>query len=194
MNNSQLYNQNNKETNLELLSKEKFKRITLSFYKYIKIKNIDELRNDLFLNFNKIGILGRVYIANEGINAQISIPENNIEKFKLNLHSYLPFKNIQFKFAVIDGISFIKLTIKIKNEIVAYKMPLTQYDLSKTGKHLKSKAFNNAIDQGAIVVDMRNYYEGEIGRFKNAIIPDVERSQELLPEIKKYYQIIKMIK
>ena len=75
------------------------------FYSQIK-PNIFNLSN------NKIGILGRVYIANEGINAQISIPENNIEKFKLNLHSYLPFKNIQFKFAVIDGISFIKLTIK----------------------------------------------------------------------------------
>ena len=60
MKNSQLHNQNNKEKNLELLSKEKFKRITLSFYKYIKIKNIDELRNELFLNFNKIGILGGV--------------------------------------------------------------------------------------------------------------------------------------
>ena len=185
MKNSQLHNQNNKEKNLELLSKEKFKRITLSFYKYIKIKNIDELRNELFLNFNKIGILGRVYIANEGINAQISIPENNIEQFKLNLSSYLPFKNIPFKFAVIDGISFLKLTIKLKNEIVAYKISSNQYDLAKTGKPLKSQAFNNAIDQGAIVVDMRNYYEGEIGRFKNAIIPDVERSQELLPEIKK---------
>ena len=185
MNNKQLYNQNNKEQNLDLLKREKFERITLSFYKYIKIDNLEQLRDSLFLNFNELKILGRIYIATEGINAQVSIPEHNLDMFKTKLNSYSSFNNIPFKFAVIEGLSFLKLTIKIKKEIVAYKIPANQYDLSKTGKHLKSDDFNQAIDDGAIIIDMRNYYEGEIGKFENAIIPDVERSQELLPEIKK---------
>ena len=185
MNNKLLYNQNNKEHNLDLLKREKFERITLSFYKYIKIDNLEQLRDNLFLNFNELKILGRIYIANEGINAQVSIPEHNLDMFKTKLNSYSSFNNIPFKFAVIEGLSFLKLTIKIKKEIVAYKIPANQYDLSKTGKHLKSDDFNQAIDDGAIIIDMRNYYEGEIGKFENAIIPDVERSQELLPEIKK---------
>lgn len=185
MNNKLLYNQKNKAQCEEDLSKENFKRITLSFYKYVELSDIENLRDELFVKFNEIGILGRVYIASEGINAQISIPEHNLNSFKKIIFSFKEFEKIQLKIAVIEGTSFLKLTIKIKQEIVAYKIPRDEYNINKTGNHLNSLDFNNAIKDGAIVVDMRNYYEGEIGKFENAIIPDVERSQELLPEVKR---------
>ena len=185
MNNKTLYNQNNKQECLKLLNNEKFSRETVSFYKYSKLENLTKIRNELFLSFNELKILGRIYLAKEGINAQVSIPKQNIDEFKKILHSYKPFKKLSFKKAYVEGLSFLKLTIKIKNEIVAYKISEKEWDLSKTGKHLNAKEFNNAIDDGAIIIDMRNYYEGEIGKFENAIIPDVERSQDLLPEVKK---------
>ena len=128
------------------------------------------------------------YLAKEGINAQISIPQNQLENFKKNIYSYNFFKNMQLKLAVEEGISFLKLTIKIKSEIVAYKVPENKYNMNIVGKHLNYKEFNEAIDRGAVTVDMRNYYEGEIGKFENAIIPDVDRSQDLLPEVKKLLQ------
>ena len=84
-----------------------------------------------------------------------------------------------------EGRSFYKLNIKIKDEIVAYKVNSDEYDMNNVGRHLSYKEFNNAIDEGAIVVDVRNYYEGEVGKFKNAIVPDVDASIELLPEIKR---------
>ena len=84
-----------------------------------------------------------------------------------------------------EGNSFYKLIVKIKNEIVAYNISNKEYNIKKIGKHLDYEEFNKSIDNGAIVLDMRNYYESEIGRFKNAIIPDVERSQELLPAVKE---------
>ena len=180
-----LYNQKNKQELLSDLKKENFQRITLSFYKYIKLKNLEKLRDDLFLEWKKMGILGRIYIAYEGINAQISISENNINLFKKSLDQISPFKNIPFKFAIQEGLSFLKLTIKIKKEIVAYRIPENEYDMSKTGKHLNYKEYNQAIDDGATIVDMRNYYEGEVGKFQGAIIPDVDTSMELLPEVKK---------
>ena len=185
MNNKLLYNQNNREECKKRLSKEKFNRITLSFYKYINLSNLEDLRDEIFLKLNDLKTLGRIYIAEEGINAQISIPESNLDNFTKVFYSYKDFKNIPFKIAVIDGTSFLKLTIKIKKEIVAYKIDENEFDINQTGKHLNSNEFNKAIDNGAIIVDMRNYYEAEIGKFENAIIPDVERSQELLPEIKK---------
>ena len=184
MKNKDLYNQKNKEELLEKLNKESFSRVTLSFYKYIKLNNLENLRNELFLEWDKMNILGRVYLATEGINAQISIPEHNLNLFKKNINNNI-FKNIKLKFAIQEGISFLKLTIKVKDEIVAYKIPDSEYNINKVGKHLNYLEYNNAIDEGATIVDMRNYYEGEVGKFAGAIIPDVDTSMELLPEVKK---------
>ena len=185
MKNKYLYNQKNKEQLLQELEKESFKRVTLSFYKYVPLKNIEQLRDFLFLEWNKLKVLGRVYLSKEGINAQVSIPENNLNTFKSSINSKKSFKNAPLKYALQDGISFLKLTIKIKDEIVAYKISKSEYDMNNVGEHLNYKEYNKAIDDGATVIDMRNYYEGEVGKFKNAIIPDVDTSRDLLPEVKK---------
>ena len=185
MSKAALYNKKNKEQLLNDLKEETFDRITVSFYKYTHLNNLDQLRDTLYENWAKLKILGRIYIANEGINAQISMPDYNIDIFKDYMSSYEQFKDLKYKIAVQEGLSFLKLAIKIKNEIVAYKIPANQYNMDKVGNHLNYKQFNKAIDNGAIIIDMRNYYEGEIGKFKDAIIPDVDRSQDLLPEIKK---------
>ena len=185
MNFKELYNQKNKKELLEKLEAEDFNRKTISFYKYIKLNDLHELRDSLYLQWEKLNILGRVYIAPEGINAQISIPDNNFKPFKQGLESVPFLKNVLLKNAIIDGISFLKLVIKVKNEIVAYGLENYEYDINNTGTHLNYKAFNQAIDEGAIVVDVRNYYEGEVGKFENAITPNISRSKELLPEIKR---------
>ena len=183
-----LYNQKNKDELMKILVEEEFNRLTVSFYKYIKLNKLDILRDELFLSWRKLNILGRVYIANEGINAQISIPENNLPEFKKIIHAYKDFKNIPIKIAVEEGLSFYKLTIKIKNEIVAYKIPEKEYNINKRGKHLNYKEYNKAIEEGAIIIDIRNHYESEVGKFKNAITPDIDKSEDLLPEIKKILQ------
>ena len=185
-----LYNKKNKEQLIKQLKKENFDRLTLSFYRYVNInKNLNELRDHLYEKWSQINILGRIYIAKEGINAQISIPENKLTKFETDLNSYKEFKNMKLKFAVEEQISFYKLIIKVKNEIVAYKIKKDEYDINKTGKHLDAKEFNELMSQeNSIVVDMRNHYESEVGKFENAICPDVDTSEELLPETKKVLQ------
>ena len=185
MNFKDLYNQKNKNELLQKIENEAFDRITLSFYKYTKLKNLETLRDDLYLKWGKLNILGRVYIAPEGINAQISIPENLLSDFKNELKNTAFLNDINLNNAVLDGLSFLKLVIKVKKEIVAFGLKDNDYDINKTGHHLGYNEFNKSIGEGAIIVDVRNYYEGEVGKFENAIIPDVSRSQELLPEIKK---------
>tara|TARA_B100002052_G_scaffold217015_1_gene199015 strand:+ start:16 stop:1077 length:1062 start_codon:yes stop_codon:yes gene_type:complete len=183
---TELYNKKNKEQLIDELNKEEFKRITLSFYKYVKIKNLNELRDQLYESWKKLSILGRIYIAKEGINAQISVPEHNMLKFKKNLNEISFFKYIPFKIALDQKKSFYKLIIKVKSEIVAYGISTNDFDLKKTGTHLDAKKFNEMIDQpDTIVVDMRNHYESEVGKFEKAICPDVDTSKELLKETKK---------
>ena len=183
---TQLYNKKNKEQLIDDLHRETFKRTTLSFYKYVKLSKLNNLRDILYKSWSELNILGRIYIANEGINAQISIPEHNLIKFKNNLNQYSFFKNIPFKFALEQNQSFYKLIIKVKNEIVSFGISIEDYDLKKTGTHLNAKKFNEMADKkDTVIVDMRNHYESEVGKFDNAICPDVDTSKELLKETKK---------
>ena len=184
--NSHLYNKKGKK-DLEVdLKNETFDRITLSFYKYVKLKQLDIFRDKLYKNLINLNVLGRVYISEEGINAQISIPEDRYANFTQYIYSYKEFKNLQIKRAIQEGHSFYKLIIKVKSEIVAYRINKNSYDMNKVGKHLDPIEFNEELSMpDSIIVDMRNHYESEVGHFKNAIIPDIDRSQDLLKEVKR---------
>ena len=180
------YNKLNREAGEKKLAEENFNRITLSFYKYVIIRNARELRNELFVNWNKLNVLGRVYLAEEGINAQISIPKYLFSSFKRHLKSITYFKNIPLKIALEEPVfSFYKLTIKVRKQIVADGLSIDNYDITNVGNHLNAKQWNEAIDKGATVVDMRNHYESEIGHFKSAILPESETFREELPMVEE---------
>ena len=180
-----LYNKINSEELKFALANEPFERITASFYKYVDISVPNELRDELYEVWNQMGVFGRVYIADEGINAQVSNPQQNWEMFKDSVRNNVLFRDVKIKKAIQEGSSFYKLKIKVRKELVAYDVPKESYDMRKVGKHLTASEYNLALNrEDSTVVDMRNYYESEIGRFENAIIPDVETSKELLPEVK----------
>jgi len=177
----------NKEELKEKLQAEKIKRITISFYKYVKISNPEELRDKLYQEWSNLEVFGRIYLAKEGINAQFNVSEKNFNKFKNQLYSYKEFEDIPFKIAVEDdGKSFYKLTIKVKDKIVADGLDDSTFDVTNTGKHLTAKEFNEAMkDPDTIVVDMRNQYESEVGHFEGAICPDADTFREELPMVKE---------
>ena len=181
-----MFNKLSKQQCIELLNKEDFKRKTISFYRYTVIENPQKIRDELYNDWIKLKVLGRIYLSTEGINAQLSVPVHNFKEFSLQLEKYIFFKGIKFKIAIEDdGRSFFKLTIKVRNQIVADGLPKNEYDVTNVGKHLDAQEWNKAIEDGAIIVDMRNHYESEIGRFKGAICPDVETFKEELPKTKK---------
>ena len=184
-----LYNQKDRPQLKAELAAEKFTRMTCSFYRYVNIDNPNALRDELYKEWIELNVLGRVYIAEEGINAQISIPAPKFDTFIELLNKRVYLADMPIKHAVEEGKSFIKLAIRVKKEIVAYNVPEDEYNMSEVGTHLNASDFNKALESpDTVVVDMRNYYESEVGHFHNAILPDVERSQELLPEVKKLLQ------
>ena len=184
-----LYNQKDRPQLKAELAAEKFTRMTCSFYRYVNIDNPNALRDELYKEWIELNVLGRVYIAEEGINAQISIPAPEFDTFIRLLNKRIYLVDMPIKHAIEEGQSFIKLAIRVKKEIVAYNVPEDEYNMSKVGTHLNASEFNKALESpDTIVVDMRNYYESEVGHFHDAILPDVERSQELLPEVKKLLQ------
>lgn len=158
-------------------------RTTVSFYKYHKIEDPQTFRDNLFIEWRKLNVLGRIYIASEGINAQLSVPTELFESFKKELYTIDFLNNIRLNIAVDDnGKSFFKLAIKVRIKIVADGISDPTFDVSKIGKHLKAEEYNALTEQKDItIIDMRNHYESEVGHFENAVLPDVDTFRQQLP-------------
>ena len=181
----ELYNKISTQERRILIEAENTGRITLSFYKYNKILNPKLFRDYLFFHWNSMDILGRIYIAHEGINAQLSLPAFKFKKFRSFLDEITFLKGVRLNIAVEQNDeSFLKLTIKIKDKIVADGLDDSSFDVNQNGTHVNAKRFNELLaEEGTFCLDMRNHYESEIGHFKGALTPDVDTFRESLPYI-----------
>ena len=189
----QLYNTLSAEERAQLIEQAGEKRLTLSFYAYAHIEDPQKFRDDLFRAWNALDALGRIYVAHEGINAQMSVPSQHFDAFRDTLEVYDFMQGIRLNVAVEqDDFSFLKLTIKVRKKIVADGLDDASFDVTNKGVHLKAKEFNEILeDPNTIVVDFRNHYESEIGHFTGAITPDVDTFRESLPIINEKLQAYK---
>ena len=172
----QLYNKLSAKERAELIEKAGKDRLTISFYKYHHIANTTIFRNFLYVLWDEQEVLGRIYVAKEGINAQLSVPADNFNDFKEKLDEISFLENVRLNVAVEhDNKSFLKLKVKVRNKIVADGLEDDSFDVTDIGIHVKADRFNELIeDPNTVLVDMRNHYESEIGHFKNALTPDVD--------------------
>ena len=179
-----LHNKLNRAEAEKILAVEKFNRLVISFYRYVEIENAKVLRDLLFEEWSKLNVLGRVYLASEGINAQVSIPEPLLSSFRDLVDSVALLKGVAFNFGVEKSkLSFYKLAIKVKKQIVADGLKEVDFDLNNAGKKLSALDWNKKMDDGAIVIDMRNHYESEVGHFNGAVLPQSVTFKEELPMV-----------
>jgi UPF0176 protein len=183
MKNPRLHNKVNRSVLLDKIKNDTRPRTTISFYKYAKIGNPNLFRNHLFILLDAINTLGRIYVSYEGINGQISIPSENETLLREALNTIDFLINCRFNYAIEDnGKSFFKLTIKVRDKIVADGLDDSTFDVTDIGIHLKANEFNELSKHpDTVIVDMRNHYESEVGHFIGAITPDVETFREELP-------------
>ena len=183
----QLYNTLSAKDRAALIEEAGQERLTISFYKYAHIANVAIFRNHLFIHWNGLDVLGRIYVAHEGINAQLSVPADNFNAFKRHLDSILFLENVRLNIAIEqDNLSFLKLKVKVRKKIVADGLNDETFDVTNKGIHVNAQKFNELIeDPDTVLVDMRNHYESEIGHFKNAITPDVDTFRDSLDIIEK---------
>ncbi len=166
------------------LAREGKPRTTLSFYRYVRLEAVDELRDTLYAEWNALGVLGRIYIAPEGINAQVSVPAEMLDAFRRDLDNRSAFAGVPWKIAVEDdGKSFLKLMIKVKKKIVADGLADEAFDVTDVGKHLDAASFNHRMEEGALVIDMRNNYESAIGHFEGAYLPKADTFRGAIEEV-----------
>ena len=183
----QLYNKLSAIERAALIDEAGKDRLTISFYQYYKIENPQLFRDKLFLEWNTLDVLGRIYVSFEGINAQLSVPSENFYALKEQLDSISFLKDIRLNVAVEhDNKSFLKLKVKVRNKIVADGLNDDTFDVTAKGVHLNAKEFNEMLaNPDTVCVDMRNHYESEIGYFDGAITPDVDTFRDSLPIIEE---------
>jgi len=180
----ELHNKIDREVLKQKIKADKVSRTTFSFYKYFHTDDPQALRDKLYLDWANWEVLGRVYIAYEGINAQVSIPTYLFEEFKQHMYTTYPaLEGVRLNVAIEDdGKSFYKLKIKVRDKIVADGLNDDKFDVTQKGTYLDAEGFNRLTDQeDTLVVDMRNHYESEVGHFEGAVIPDVDTFRESLP-------------
>ena len=158
-------------------------RTTISFYQYFPVNDPQVFRDELYKALNNLKVFGRIYIAHEGINAQLSVPAGNFEAFKNFIFSIESFKNIRINVAVDDdGKSFWVLKIKVREKIVADGIEDPTFSMQNKGKYVNAEDFNKLMeDSDTIVVDMRNHYEYEVGHFEKALEIPSDTFREQLP-------------
>ena len=183
----QLYNKLSAKERSALIDEAGKDRLTISFYQYAKIGNPQVFRDTLFIKWESIDVLGRIYVAHEGINAQLSLPADKFNDFKEHLDTISFLNGIRLNVArEQDNKSFLKLKLKVKYKIVADGLDDDTFNHMDIGVHLKADKFNEIIDDpNTVLIDMRNHYETEIGHFNNAITPDVDTFRESLPIIEE---------
>ncbi|MEK6872869.1 MAG: tRNA uridine(34) hydroxylase [Nanoarchaeota archaeon] len=213
VNHLEAQNFNNNLLDNKKIDKNNKKIIILLFYKFQEIKNLEYFARRHRRFCKKLGVLGKVLIAREGINGSISGTKEQVEKYKEFIWLQKGFEDVKFKEEAGIEHPFTKIVVRIRKEIVSLKKKI---DINKRGEYLtpkeflelynnfwnisknvnnkiinddnersknrvrganqgrKIKKFNNKIHGDIIILDARNYYEYELGRFKNAINPKIK--------------------
>ena len=178
-----LHNRVSQKELKERLQADPTPRTTLSFYRYHTIQNPQFFRDQLWKGLQELGVYGRIYVAHEGINAQVSVPTDHFDALKNYLYSFDWMHQMRLNIAVDDdGKGFWVLKIKVRDKIVADGIDDPNFDVNKTGQYLDAANFNElAAKPGTVVIDMRNHYEYEVGHFENAIEIPSDTFREQLP-------------
>lgn len=180
---AQLHNRISRKELKEKLRNDPTPRTTISFYCYFKIEEPVIFRNTLYKDLSEIGVLGRIYIAEEGVNAQISVPSSNLDAFRSYLYGIQPLNGLRLNIAVDDdGKSFFVLDVKVRSKIVADGIKDPSFDMQNKGRYVNAVQMNMLMnDPDTVVIDMRNHYEYEVGHFVNAIEIPSDTFRDQLP-------------
>ena len=185
-----LHNRVSQKELKQRLLEEKIPRQTLSFYRYFEITDPKTFRDKLWSDLDGMQVFGRIYLAREGINAQVSVPLSRIEEFRTYLDNIEQLRDLRLNKAFADdGKSFWVLKIKVRDKIVADGITDTEFSMEKKGKYVNAETFNQlTLDPDTVVVDMRNHYEYEVGHFEGAIEIPSDTFRDQLPEAVKLLQ------
>ena len=157
------------------------------FYKFKSMKDLDKFRREHLKFCEDLGIMGRILIANEGINGSVSGTREQIDSYKKHLTSLEGFDGIIFKEDKVLAHPFTKMQVKIKKQIINFGR---EVDMSKKGQYLEPNELmkwyeSETPGEDFVVIDTRNDYEYKVGRFKNSVHLKLKTFREFPEKIKE---------
>ena len=163
----------------------------LLYYGFTPIEDTAAVRLWQLTLCESLGIKGRILISRHGINGTVGADMESLKKYVARTKKYPGFKKIDFKWSEGTGNEFPRLAVRVKDELVAFGDPsVIKVDESGVvggGKHLKPYDVQKLVEERGdevVFFDGRNAFEAKIGKFKNAVIPDVTTSRDFVEEIK----------
>lgn len=144
-----------------------------------------------------LGLRGRILLSADGINGTVGGDMAAIKKYIRKTKDYAPFTKIDFKWSEGSGLDenglsldFPRLSVKVRDEIVSFGAPgelqVGEAGVIGGGTHLSPGALHKLVDErgdDVVFFDGRNAFEAEIGKFKNAVVPDVETTHDFIAEL-----------
>jgi len=138
----------------------------------------------------KLDLRGRILLSPHGINGTVGGNLDDLKSYVKETKAFKPFKNITFKWSDGSRDDFPKLSVKVRDEIVAFdaadELTVDESGVVGGGKHLKPAQVHELVEQygdDVVFFDGRNKHEAAIGKFKNAVVPDVETSRDFIREL-----------
>ena len=164
------------------------KIVISSFYKYVNINNLNSFQKEHQQFCNNLKIKGKILISNEGINGTISGSKDKIIEYENYLLKNNLFSDVMFKHSFDKVHPFKKTIVRIRNEIVTSNFNV---DVNKKGAYISPKSLKLALDnnEDLVLLDARNNYESKIGKFKNAITPNIKTFKDfkkIIPNLSKF--------
>jgi UPF0176 protein len=146
----------------------------------------------------RLGLKGRIIVSPHGINGTLGDDIESLREYKREMNRSVTFKDIVYKWSDGTGHDFPRLSVKVRDELVAFKVPEIKVDdkgVVGGGKHLKPEQVHKLVEErgdDVVFFDGRNAYEAAVGRFKGAVVPDTKTTHDFVKEIRsKKYEDIK---
>ena len=159
--------------------------VVSTFYKFIQLNKIDEIKKLLNSYLKQLNIKGTILLASEGINGTICGRDKDTLKFFEKINLFSEFKDLKPKYSVCNINPFLRMKVRLKSEIVTFGKESNPEKL--VGNYVKPKQWNKIInDKNTMIVDTRNHYEVSIGTFENSINPQINSFKEFPKWAKKH--------
>jgi UPF0176 protein len=160
------------------------------YYKFTPIADLEAMRLWQRTLCDSLDVKGRILISKHGINGTLGGDLQALKNYVKMTKQYSGFKETVFKWSDGTGQDFPKLAVRVRDEIVTFgaaeEIEVNEHGIIGGGKHLKPKQVHELVDkhgQDVIFFDGRNAYEAQVGRFKNAVVPNVDRTRDFATEL-----------
>lgn len=152
----------------------------LLYYHYVRIEDPHTAREEHLAYCKSIGLLGRIYISEEGINGTISGLTEQVQTYINWMEQHPYFKGVTYKIDESDRHAFKKMHVRVKNELVNFSLEDDINPKELTGRYIEPAEFFSRIDDpDTVIIDARNDYEYDLGHFRGAVKPDIKTFREL---------------